>query len=87
MPGLVSSLTSNAINKIERIISGKGVVRARKGFTLILSNKDMNDIVKIIKSLKDSRVLTDGVTETVKSEMEKRESRFLGALLVNCLIN
>ena len=87
MPGLVSSLTSNAINKIERKISGKGVARARKGFTLILSNKDMNDIVKIIKSLKDSRVLTDGVTETVKSEMEKRESRFLGALLVNCLIN
>ena len=87
MPGLVSSLTSNAINKIERKISGKGVVRARKGFTLILSNKDMNDIVKIIKSLKDSRVLTDGVTEIVKSEMEKRESRFLGALLVNCLIN
>ena len=87
MPGLVGSLTSNAINKLERKISGKGVVRARKRFTLILSNKDMNDIIKIIKSLEDSRVLTDGVTETVKSEMKKQESRFLGALLVNCLID
>ena len=87
MPGLVSSLTSNAINKLERKTSGKGVVRARKRFTLILSNKDMNDIIKIIKSLEDSRVLTDGVTETVKSEMKKQESRFLGALLVNCLIH
>ena len=86
MSRLVSSLTSNAINKLERKISGKGVVTARKGFTLILLNKDMNDIIKIRKLLEDSRVLTDGVTETVKSEMKKQESRFLGALLVNCLI-
>ena len=42
LPGLVSNLTSNAINKFER--SGKGAVRARKRFTLFISDEDMNDI-------------------------------------------
>ena len=41
----------------------------------------MNDIIKIIKSLEDSSVLIDRVTETVKHEIEKRERRFLGVLL------
>ena len=40
----------------------------------------MNDIIKIIKSLKDSGVLIDGVTETVKHEI-KKEGGLLGALL------
>ena len=34
LPELVRSLTSNAINKFERKISGKRAVRAGKGFTL-----------------------------------------------------
>ena len=38
----------------------------------------MNDIIKIIKSLEDSSVLIDGVTETVKHEIKKtREADFL----------
>ena len=87
LPGLVSNLTSNAINKFDRKISGKGAVRAGKGFTLFISNEDMNDIFKIIKSLlEDSDVLTDGVTETVKHEIKKREGGFLGALLAVTLV-
>ena len=34
----------------------------------------MNDIIKIIKSLEDSGVLIDGVTETVKDEIKKTRS-------------
>ena len=41
----------------------------------------MNNIIKIIKSLEDSGVLIDGVTETVKHETKKQEGGFLGALL------
>ena len=78
---LVSNLTSNAINKFERKITGKGTVRARKGFTSFISNEDMNDIIKIIKSLEDFGLLIDGVTETVKHEIEKQEGGFLGALI------
>ena len=32
----------------------------------------MNGIIKIIKSLEDSNVLTDGITETVKDEIKKK---------------
>ena len=57
LPGLVSNLTSNTINKFQRYISGKGGVRAGKGFTLFILNENMNDIIQIIKSLEDSGVL------------------------------
>ena len=40
----------------------------------------MNDIIKIIKSLEDSGVLIDGVTETVKHETKKQEGGFLSDL-------
>ena len=59
----------------------KEAVRAGKRFALFISNEDMNDIIKIIKSLKDSGVLINGVTETVKHEIKKQEGEFPGALL------
>ena len=68
---MVSNLTSSAINKFDRKISGKRAVRAGKGFTLFISNEDTDDIIKIIKSLEDSGVLIDGVIETVKREIKK----------------
>ena len=82
LPGLVSNLTSNAIKKLEKILSEKGVVKAGKRFSLFFSNEDTNDIIKIIKSLEDLGVLIDGVTKTVKYETKKQEGGFLGALLV-----
>ena len=67
LPGLVSNLNVNALNKFERKVSGKGAVRAGKGFVLFILNEDMIDIIEIIKWL-DSRALIDGVTETLKHE-------------------
>ena len=81
LPGLVSNLASNEINKFKRKIGGKGAVRAGKGFALFISNEDMNDIIKIIKSLEESNVLIDGITETVKYEIKEQEGGFLPALL------
>ena len=81
LPGLGSNFTSNEINKFERKKSGKGAARANEGFTLFILNDDMDDIIKIIKSLEDSGVLIDGVTEIVKHKIKKQEGRFLGALL------
>ena len=37
----------------------------------------MNDIIKIIKSLEDSNVLIDGVTETVKHDIKNKNADFL----------
>ena len=66
LPRLVSNLTSNEKNKFDRKISWKRAVRAGKGFTLFISNKDMNDFVKIIKPLQDSGVLIDELRKKVK---------------------
>ena len=35
---------------------------------LIITNKEMNDIMKIVKSVEESRLLIKGVSETVKNE-------------------
>ena len=81
LPGLVNKLTSNAISKSEIKVSVKGGVRARKGYTLFISNEDINDTIKIIKSLEVFAVLIGGVTETVKHETKKQKGGFIGALL------
>ena len=36
--------------------------------TLIISNDEKEDIVKIVKSLEDSGLLLKGVTETIENE-------------------
>ena len=52
-----------------------------KGFTLFNSNKDMDDIIKIVESLEKSGLFIDGATEKVKHEIKKQESGFLGAMV------
>ena len=47
---LISNLISNAINKFERKIGGNGDARAGKRFASFVSNKDMNNIIEIVKS-------------------------------------
>ena len=37
----------------------------------------MNDIIKVIKSLEDSGIVIDGVTETVKDEIKNKKVDFL----------
>ena len=81
LPGLISNLASNAtlnvIDKFRRKISEKRPVIAEKGFTLFILNEDINDIIRIIKSLEDSSVLIDGVTETVKHETKIKKADLL----------
>ena len=49
--------------------------------TLIISNNEMEDIIKIVKSLEDSGLLLKRVTETVQNEVKKQKGRFLSMLL------
>ena len=77
LPGLVSNLALNATNKFGKEICRKGAVRAGKGFTLFILNGDVNDIIRIIKSLEDLGVLNDGVTETIKHEIKNKKADFL----------
>ena len=82
LPGLVTSLASNTVDKLERKINGKGAVRTKTGFTLFISKQDMNDTTKIIKSLENWNVLTDVITETVKHKI-KNTRRWIYSCLVS----
>ena len=50
---------------------------------LIISNEEINDIMKIIKPLEESGLLIKGVSETIKNEAKEQKERFLGILLGN----
>ena len=41
--------------------------------TLIISNEDMNDILKVTKVLEDPNILLKGVSEIIKNERKKKE--------------
>ena len=49
--------------------------------TLITSNAEMDDILKIVKSLENSGVLLKGVSETIQHEAKEQRGRFLSMLL------
>ena len=40
--------------------------------TLVFSNEDLNDIMKIVKSFEESGLLIKGVSETIENETEKQ---------------
>ena len=41
----------------------------------------MNDMTKIVQSLKDSKILLKGVTKTIKNETKEQKGGFLSMLL------
>ena len=49
--------------------------------TLIISNKVMNDIMKIVQALKVSSIFSIGVTKTIKNETKEQKGVFLSMLL------
>ena len=49
--------------------------------TLIISNDEMDNILKIVKSLENSRLLLKGVRETIQHEAKEQRGGFLSMLL------
>ena len=49
--------------------------------TLIISNEEMNDIMKMLKSLEESGLLIKGVSEAIKNEAKEQKGGFLSMLL------
>ena len=49
--------------------------------TLIISNEEMNDIMKIVQALEDSNILLKGVTKTIEDETKEQKGGFLNMLL------
>ena len=59
---------------IQKKIYGSGV-------KLIIEEKDMQDIIKIIKELENSDILLKGVSKTVENEIKEQRGEFLSMLL------
>ena len=49
--------------------------------TLIISNEEMDDTMKIVKSLEESGLLIKGMSETIKNEAKELKEGFLSRLL------
>ena len=60
---------------IQKKIHGSGAT------TLIISNKEINDIMKIVQALEDSNILLKGVTKTIENETKEQKGAFLSMLL------
>ena len=71
----LTAAASAADAGIHKKILGSGVHA-----TLIMSNKDMEDLIKIVKSLEDLGLLLNGVTESIKNEVKEQRERFLSML-------
>ena len=55
--------------------------------TLVFSNEDLDDIMKIVKSLEGASLLIKGVTETFENEEKELKEGFLGMLAASLLGN
>ena len=66
---------STADAGIHKNISGSGPT------ALIISNDKMEDIMKIVKSLKELRLLLKGISETIQNEAKEQIGGFLSMLL------
>ena len=71
MTAAASAIDSGIQNKIH----GSGTT------TLIISNEEMNDTMKIVKALEDSNLLLRGITKTIEDETKEQKGGFLGMLL------
>ena len=48
---------------------------------LIVSYEELNDIMKIVKSLEEFGLLIKGLRKTIKNESKEQKRQFLGMLL------
>ena len=51
------------------------------GSALTVSNEEMNNIMKVVESLKESGLLIKGVSKTIKSEAKEHKGGFSSMLL------
>ena len=59
----------------------KKKIHGSRTTTLIISNEEMNDIMKIVQALEDFIILLKGVTKTIKDQTKEQKGGFLSMLL------
>ena len=64
-------LVTSAIDAgIQKKIHGSGTT------TLIISNKEMSDIMKIVQAPEDSNILLKGITKTIENDTKELNENF-----------
>ena len=71
----ITAAASTTDARIQKKIHGSGTT------ILMISNKEMNDIMKIVQALEDSNILLKGVIKTIKNETKMQKGGFLSVLL------
>ena len=61
----------------------KKILGSGHNTTLMISNDEMKDIIKIVKPLEDSGLLLKGVSETVQNEAAEQKGGFLSMFQVH----
>ena len=56
-------------------------IHGSESMTLIISNEEMSDIMKIVQALEDSNILLKGITKRIKNETKEQKGGFLITLL------
>ena len=76
-PSGITAAPSTIDARIQKKIHGSGTK------TLLISNEELNDIMKIVQALEDSNLLLKGVTQTINNETKTKEQKggFLNMLL------
>ena len=74
--GLTAAMSATDAG-IQKKIWGKGL----DNVSLVISNQEISDILKIIQALEENGLLVHGTTETTKSEVKEQKGGFLSLLL------
>ena len=74
-----NNFTKNILASLGITASGSAVDAWIKA--LIISNEEMNNIMKIFQALEDFNILLKGVTKTIRNETKEQKGGFLGMLL------
>ena len=75
--GLTSAASATDAGIHEKILGSGNTT------TLIISNDEMNDVIKIVNYLEDSGLLLKGVIGTVQNEVKEQNGKFLSKLFLN----
>ena len=73
--------TTAAASAVDAGIKRKKNMHGSGTTTLIISNEEMNDIMKIVQALEDSNILLKGVIKTIKKKIKEQKGVFLSMLL------
>ena len=80
----LTAAASAADAGIHKNILGSGKHKQNSNTTtLMISNDEMKDIIEIVKSLEDSGLLLEGISETIQNEAKEQKEDFLVCCLVH----